>query len=194
MNESILSRERILETAEDVLRRYGPTKATVLDVARALGVSHGSVYRHFASKAALRDEVVRRWLDATMPPLAAIAAENGPAVERLRRWLDQLIATKRGRAAGDADLFAAYLTLAGDSGAVVRDHIEQLTGQLAVIVEQGAVCGEFSSRNARETARALLNATARFHNPVHARGWQDPEIDAEFEAVWRLLLSGIQAR
>ena len=33
--------------AEEVLRRYGPPKATVVDVARALGVSHGSVYRHF---------------------------------------------------------------------------------------------------------------------------------------------------
>ncbi|WP_285680262.1 acyltransferase domain-containing protein, partial [Kitasatospora phosalacinea] len=44
-----------LRTAEDVLRRYGPAKATVVDVARALGVSHGSVYRHFGTKAALRE-------------------------------------------------------------------------------------------------------------------------------------------
>lgn len=49
-----LSAERILDTAEEVLRRFGPAKASVLDVARALGVSHGSVYRHFPSKAALR--------------------------------------------------------------------------------------------------------------------------------------------
>ena len=52
-----LSPEAILDTAEEVLRRYGPAKASVVDVARALGVSHGSVYRHFGSKAALRDAV-----------------------------------------------------------------------------------------------------------------------------------------
>ncbi|GAB3955507.1 hypothetical protein GCM10027614_65040 [Micromonospora vulcania] len=57
-----LSAGRILDAAEEVLRRYGPAKATVLDVARALGVSHGSVYRHFASKAALREAVAERWL------------------------------------------------------------------------------------------------------------------------------------
>jgi AcrR family transcriptional regulator len=44
MNDSPLTYEQILEAAEDVLRRFGPGKATVVDVARALGVSHGSVY------------------------------------------------------------------------------------------------------------------------------------------------------
>ena len=51
----VLTAEAILDTAEQVLRRYGPGKATVVDVARALNVSHGSVYRHFPNKAALRD-------------------------------------------------------------------------------------------------------------------------------------------
>lgn len=54
MPPETLTAERILETTEEVLRRYGPAKATVVDVARALGVSHGSVYRHFRTKAALR--------------------------------------------------------------------------------------------------------------------------------------------
>ena len=60
MTDTVLTSERILETAEDVLRRSGPAKATVVDVARALEVSHGSVYRHFPSKAALRDAVAER--------------------------------------------------------------------------------------------------------------------------------------
>jgi AcrR family transcriptional regulator len=53
----VLTADRILDTAEEVLRRYGPAKATVIDVARALGVSHGNVYRFFPSKVALRDAV-----------------------------------------------------------------------------------------------------------------------------------------
>ena len=43
-----LTLDRILATAEDVIRRFGPAKATVVDVARALGVSHAAVYRHVA--------------------------------------------------------------------------------------------------------------------------------------------------
>ncbi|MEV7681849.1 TetR family transcriptional regulator [Streptomyces sp. NPDC088341] len=67
-----LTAERILEATEEVLRRYGPAKATVLDVARVLGVSHGSVYRHFRTKAALREAVTARWLSRTEVALARI--------------------------------------------------------------------------------------------------------------------------
>ena len=87
---------RILDAAEDVLRRFGPAKATVIDVARALGVSHGSVYRHFSSKAALRDAVLERWL-GRVSTARRIVEEEGPAAQRLRRWLDALIAVKRKR-------------------------------------------------------------------------------------------------
>src|ERR1700690_4525699 len=97
MIETALTRERILEAAEDVLRRFGPAKATVVDVARSLGVSHGSVYRFFASKAALRDAVTKRWLERVSGPLAKIASEDGPAPARLRRWFARRIALKRGK-------------------------------------------------------------------------------------------------
>ena len=70
MNETmVLTPERILEVTEDVLRRFGLAKATVVDVARALDVSHGSVYRHFPSKASLRDAVAKRWLERVNAPL-----------------------------------------------------------------------------------------------------------------------------
>ena len=88
MNETlVLTPERILDVTEDVLRRFGLAKATVVDVARALDVSHGSVYRHFPSKASLRDAVAKRWLDRANAPLEKIAEGSGPAAARLERWL-----------------------------------------------------------------------------------------------------------
>ena len=92
VSEGTLTPERILVAAEEVLRRYGPAKTTVVDVARTLGVSHGSVYRHFPTKLALRDAVAERWLARVSEPLAIVAAEPGPAPERLIRWLDLLVA------------------------------------------------------------------------------------------------------
>ena len=65
----------------------------MVDVARELGVSHGSVYRHFPSKAALRDAVAERWLAAAPP-----SPWPRPAAERLRRWLDLLLSSKQARA------------------------------------------------------------------------------------------------
>jgi AcrR family transcriptional regulator len=194
MGEAVLSRDRILEAAVDVLRRFGPEKATVVDVARVLGVTHGSVYRYFSSKAALRDAVVQRWLEETIPPLEAVAAEEGPASERLRRWLDLLVAAKRRRAIDDPELFAAYYALATQSRKVVRAHIDVLAGLAARIIADGLSDGEFAAVDSVAAGRAVLYATTRFHNPAHAAEWSDPGIDDILESVWHLLVRGLATR
>jgi AcrR family transcriptional regulator len=187
-----LTRERILSAAEDVIRRFGPAKANVVDVARALGVTHAAVYRHVATKAELRDLVVSRWVEATMPPLRTIAAQPGPAPRRLRRLFDTLVAIKRRRAADDPQLFAAYRTLAADAQSVAAAHVDELVGLAAMIIRSGVKEGTFRSVDPLATGRAVLFATSRFHHPVHAAEWDDPGIDAAYNDVWRLLMDGLR--
>jgi AcrR family transcriptional regulator len=194
VTEGPLTPERILEASEGVLRRFGPAKATVIDVARELGVSHGSVYRHFPSKAALRDAVAERWLETIAEPLATVAAEEGPAPERLRRWLDLLITSKRSRALDDPELFTTYVQLAGESRDVITAHVDALVGQLARIISDGVERGDFEVEDPTADARAVFDATGRFHNPAHAAEWSDPGIDEAFERVWSLILAGLEGR
>lgn len=201
MTDSALTPERILDAAEDVLRRYGPAKTTVVDVARFLEVSHGSIYRHFPSKAALRDAVAARWLHRVSQPLAAIAAESdiqsdiqsGAVTERLHRWLESLIMLKRQKVLDDPELFATYHTIAEEARAVVQSHIDELVNQLCQIVSSGISSGEFKVAEAEPAAKAIFNATVRFHHPAHASEWSSPDIDAEFAQVWRLLVAGLVA-
>ena len=113
-----LTPERILQAAEEVLRRHGPAKANVVDVARALGVSHGTVYRHFPSKQALREAVTGAGCTAftsgwsrsptcasgctrCSTPSARRALDDPPSCSRptTRCWRRQ---RGRGRARGDA--------------------------------------------------------------------------------------------
>jgi AcrR family transcriptional regulator len=189
-----LTLDRILATAEDVVRRFGPAKATVVDVARALGVSHAAVYRHVATKAELRDLVVARWVEATMPPLRAIVAQPGPAPERLRRLFDALIAVKRRRAADDPELFAAYRTLAADAQSVAAAHVNELIGLAATVIRGGVEEGTFRIGDSVVAARAVLLATSRFHHPAHASEWVHTAIDAAYDEVWQLLMDGLIAR
>jgi len=186
-----LNLDRILATAEDVIRRFGPAKATVADVARALGVSHAAVYRHVATKAELRGSVVSRWVEETMPPLRAIAAVPGPAPQRLRQLLDTLITIKRRRAAEDPELFAAYRTLTTDAKSVVAAHIDELIALIATIIRSGVDEGSFRAADPVAAGRAVLFATFRFHHPAHAAEWAEPTIDAEYNDVWQLLMDGL---
>ena len=194
MATEALTRDRVLDAAEDALRRYGPGKTTVVDVARALGVSHGTVYRHVASKAELLDAVLERWLSRMDPPLAAVAAESGPAAERLLRWLTTLMRMKHEKARTDPDLFAAYALVSADAREVIAAHLSELNRQIATIVADGMERGEFAPGDPVTVARAVQDATTRFHHPVHAREWAAGSVEESFEAVWNLLLVGSSAR
>ncbi|MFI5660497.1 TetR family transcriptional regulator [Streptomyces sp. NPDC051684] len=191
MAPETLTPERILAATEDVLRRHGPAKATVVDVARALGVSHGSVYRHFRTKAELRGAVTKRWLDRTTARLAEVVATDEPAATKLRDWLATLFEAKRHKAGDDPELFATYTVLTDEQGGVVDAHIAELTGQLTAILQQGVTTGEFDIPDLPATARAVFEATAHFHDPVYAPEWSRPEAQAAFDALVSLVVRGI---
>ena len=194
MTDEPLTPERILEAAEQVLRRFGLAKTTVVDVAHTLGVSHGTIYRHFPSKAALRDAVAAHWLAEKTVPLTAIVNEDGPAPERLQRWLNHLFSTQRKYALDDPELFATYKELASEARNVVKAHVDSLTEQITHIISDGVAQGEFATDNPFVAGQAVLTATTRFHDPVHAAEWSKPDIDAAFDGVLSLILVGLRPR
>ena len=191
MNENVvLTPERILEVTEDVLRRFGLAKATVVDVARALDVSHGSVYRHFPSKASLRQAVAKRWLDRFNAPLQKIVEGPGPAPARLERWLRTLFANKHKKLSDDPEMFATYLALAQEACQAVSAHKECLCDQVEQILSDGVKQGAFDIADVKATSRAVFDATIRFHHPAHSEEWGDPAFAERIDAVLALLLQG----
>ena len=53
--------------------------------------------------------------------------------------------------------------------------------------------GAFQVTDVKATARALFDATSRFHHPAHAEEWNDPDLAARIDAVLALLLRGLEA-
>lgn len=193
MERAEATRGRILEAAEALLRRHGPAKTTVVDVARALGMSHANVYRHFASKAALRDAVAERWLAAIATPLAAVAAGPEPAPERLAAWVEALVAAKRRKVLDDPELFATYHALAEASRGVVAAHVAELRGQLAAIVRDGVAAGDFAVADPEAAAAAVFAATSRFHHPHFVQLGADRPLEEDVRPVVCLLLAGLRS-
>jgi AcrR family transcriptional regulator len=187
------TRERILAAAEELLRKHGLAKTTVVDVARALDMSHANVYRHFASKTELQDAVAKSWLKKIMVPLRAIVAEDGSAAERLERWVLTLAAAKRAKVLSDPELFATYHAIAQEARDVVEAHVAELHEQVATIIRDGAENGEFKVKKPDAAALAVLNATARFHHPYHVKESGGRDTTDEIHAVLKLVLAGLRA-
>jgi AcrR family transcriptional regulator len=176
------------------LRRFGLAKATVVDVARALDVSHGSVYRHFPSKASLREAVAKRWLDRVSAPLEKIAEGPGPGAGRLERWLRTLFAIKHKKVCEDPEMFATYLTLAREALRRGEGAQGSLVDQIAHILSDGVKQGAFEVADVKASARAIFDATIRFHHPAHAEEWSDPDAGRAVDALLALLLRGLERR
>jgi AcrR family transcriptional regulator len=58
--ESDPQRERVLDAAEECLKRFGLSKTTAEDIARAAGLSRATVYRQFGSRDAIVAAVTTR--------------------------------------------------------------------------------------------------------------------------------------
>lgn len=73
--------EKILEEALNLFSKYGYAGTSVQDLGAAVGIKAPSLYKHFESKRAIYDEVVRRGENAYKEALEEIK-ENGP--EKIR--------------------------------------------------------------------------------------------------------------
>jgi len=177
--------------ALDVVRRHGPEKATVVDVAEALGVSHGSIYRFFPTKAALREAVVAHWLQQITDPLENLPPHPDP-VTNLRAWFDAFYAQKRRQKAESPELFDAFRILAAQEPGSLQAYKEKLVSLLAERVDAGMASGGLRSLDPRATAEALIAASTKFHHPFFAAAWDRPETQQEFELLWDLLMTGLR--
>ena len=126
-------------------------------------------------------------------PLVAIAKEDGPAEDRLRRWLDALVGAKHRKVFDDPELFATYHALAEQARGVVDAHVQELVAQLRRIVADGAREGVFGAVDPDAAARAVFDATVRFHHPAHSGEWHQPGIRAEYAGVVAVVVAGLRA-
>lgn len=190
----MLTKEKILDTTEQVLQRFGPRKTTVVDVARELNVSHGTVYRHYKSKAALHEALTKRWLERVTEPLLAIRGSDDSPLVKLRQWFETLAKIKQQRAKDEPEMFDSYSIIAqGLPKEVLMSHLDLMIAQVADILSEGVDVGCFNIEDCNATARAMFFGTVRYHHPMHIHEWTDPNLDADFDKLFSLFEAAISA-
>jgi len=193
MSDSI--RDRILDATVELLRRHGPGKTGVVDVARALDMSHSNVYKHFASKSALFDAVAQRWLEHVMTPLTKLTADKKtPAPKRLKAWVRTLAETKRRKVLDDPEMFNVYHAITAEAHDVAARHVAHLQDQIGEILRDGVKAGDWPQKPADGAAKLLLNATSRFHHPAMVQLDGGKSDLKELDALVDVLIAGLQAR
>ncbi|MEO7754660.1 MAG: helix-turn-helix domain-containing protein [Terracoccus sp.] len=82
--------DKILATARIVFTERG-TDASLDEIARRAGVGPGTLYRHFPTREALVDGLMKDWTDRVTADADAAIATGLPAREMLTAWFDQFV-------------------------------------------------------------------------------------------------------
>jgi len=188
-------RDRILETARDLIRRFGGAKTNVVDIAQAMGLSHSAIYRHFRSKAEIFDALAA----LTMAEEAALAETfvkvDAPAAGRLAALVLTLHRSKRAKLADDPEMHALYRRIVEERPDLIADYARRMTGLLRLILADGVARGEFATMDLDAAARAVRDAFTVFVHPAHVEAATKAGLDQEagLQTLMGLVVGGLVA-
>ncbi len=83
-----MKRSQILEAAHHHFSHFGFSKATMTDIATELGMGKASLYYYYPTKEELFQAVLTTKHDAFVKELERVADANGPAVGKLRSFVE----------------------------------------------------------------------------------------------------------
>jgi AcrR family transcriptional regulator len=170
--DAVRNYHRVLDAAREVLGESG-ADASMEEIAARAGVGVGTVYRRFANKDALIDELVRLSLRQALD--AARRALAGPGGDGLEQFLREL-----------GELFAAHAKYAhlllersvnGAAASEIRATIQELTGRAlaAGTLNPGATAGDvmalvWAMRGLTETTDEVAPGTWQRFLDIHLAG------------------------
>lgn len=186
-------RDRILDTAQDLIRRFGGAKTNVVDIAQAMGLSHSAIYRHFRSKADIFDALAA----ATMAEEAALAETfvkaDGSATDRLTALVLALHRSKRAKFADDPEMHALYRRIVEERPDLILDYARRMTGLVRRLLADGVARGEFAERDLDAAAGAVRDAVTVFVHPAHVEAAAKAGLDQEasLRTVLQIVVAGL---
>ena len=185
------TRELILKTAKSLLRKYGEDKMTVVDIARALEMSHANVYRFFRTKADILDAIIEEWQTRIEAFIEEIARRPSSAAERIEAVVLELHTKRRQKLLEDAEFYETYRRIVALRPDFVAKRRQKIIDIFEKLIELGIANGEFAPADPKETAMVLKDATVLFLHPLMIPTVLHEETEPRVRNVVRSVLASI---
>ncbi len=189
--------ELILDVAEEMLAEKGYHDTSMDEIAALAGVAKGTLYQHFPGKEDLVFALFERNLVLFEQAVGQAAAAPLLARAKLERILSYVYQERRGQHARLLQLLYQNMEIRKgllEKKGQLRDHMEQVAGQIRTILEEGKAEGAFDPAISTElmllTFMSLLSLSTREHLLV-----QEQLLPAELVSqVGRVFFEGIASK
>lgn len=159
------SREKILDVAEALFARSGFAGIGMREVAEAVGFGKSSLFHHFPSKVQLYGEVLGRVLARIDEQLRPVLGSDAAPLQRLDRWLDQLIDVLAEQPASARLLLRAlfeddaFPDDAGPENRAAEQALQQIVGGIEALLREGIAAGAFRDVSVAHTIQSMIGVT-----------------------------------
>jgi AcrR family transcriptional regulator len=171
----------LLATARDAFAEHGPN-ASLDDIAQRAGVGSGTLYRHFPTRFALQEAVIRERLDTMRAKADELLLSPDPGVA-LGEWLQLKLAyaaTDRGLVATVEAVMLDRGTSIHSSPACIAMH-ESVGRLLARAQETGAIRPDID-----------VTTLLRLVNAISITSERAPDRSAQAEQLLSIMLDGLR--
>lgn len=194
-HQTIATKCRIRDEAEQLFGHYGFSKTSVGDIAKACAMSTGNIYRFFRNKQAVGIAVVENYFDQQAEKMLAARHAPGQNTEqRLRETITVGVRHLVETMDGNPRIFEMAEFLCEDpEGAVMLDSHRQFLRQILTdLVAEGVAAGDFTSTDPGNDGWTLVLATTAFWMPQALMAWHDQDmILADLQGVLTLTFAGL---
>jgi AcrR family transcriptional regulator len=160
-------RDAIVVAAKDHFSRYGYSKTTVSDLAKAIGYSKGYIYKFFDSKQAIGEAICTNCLADVMAAVD-VAVEGGTsATDRFRRLFKTIVEQSAELFFEDRKLYDIASVSATECWPSSDKYLQQVASLLQQIILEGRESGEFERKTPMdETVRSIMQVMQPFMHPL----------------------------
>jgi AcrR family transcriptional regulator len=187
------TRARIIAAAEALFLRLGFAKTTVADIAAELEMSPANVYRFFASKNAIVEEICKRCLSEVEEKAWTVARSKVSAAERMERLILEILRYHMENFYTEKRVNELVVAAIEASWDAIKAHKQVMLNVAELIVRDGIAAGEFEPVDPRETADLIMRSVLVFTHPLIVGQCleEGQDLETEARASVRFLLRAI---
>lgn len=172
-SNTLITRNRIVDCASELITSEGLGKMSVSAVARRLGMTHANIYRHFDSKNSLVEAVAKDWMQG-MRTAYVEAIEQAETIEdKLKAYVISVRAQLRLHERGDGGL-DLYRHVQNQLPDLAYEHLEHRYNT-------------FETFLSHEIITPILDSLAIFTDPIAFKHITPGEIEGRVSDVCRYL-------
>jgi AcrR family transcriptional regulator len=187
-----VTRERIIAVAEEQFRRVGYAKTTVADIAAALGMSPGNVYRFFPSKSAINDAICAKMMHDVEDMARGVLARPLHAPEKLRVFLLELHRYNKSTLTHEHRIHDMVEVAMAENWPAIEAHCTSMVGVLAEIIGEGIQSGHFRAVPLPEFAQTAFDASAKIIHPTLIAHCADQDQEEQAGRLADLILAALR--